>query len=68
MTRSFRGMVMETNQKIFGGTNDTRSDARLEDAIRDLIGYELIEDRKGKGQYFQVTSKGFEIADLLRDS
>jgi hypothetical protein len=59
------GTVIQTNRRTFGDGNDRRSIARWEHAIGLLLRERLIEDRANKGQIFQLTSPGYELADKL---
>lgn len=65
MARSFAGLRIVTNGRTFGETGNTRSEAEWQQAIRDLVDHELIVDRTGKENVFEVTHKGFEIADAI---
>ena len=65
MVRTMAGTVVSTNGKDFGETGNRRSEARWEQAIRELLDSGLIQDPKGKGEVFEVTHQGFEIVDAL---
>ena len=67
-TKTFGGLKIQTNGKSFGSKGNTRTEARWEGAIRELVDHELIEDQTGNNQYFLVTDKGFEMADLIDNS
>ena len=64
-TRKMGGVSIHTNHKSFGEMGNRRLEARWEQAIRELHHQELIEDPKGQGNTFEVTHKGFSIADGL---
>ena len=65
MVRASGGTSIGANRKAFGERGNKRSEARWEQAIRDLLDFQLIEDRTGHGQVFEVTHMGFEHADNL---
>ena len=67
-TQTFSGLNVETNGRTFVKIGSIRSVARCEQAIQDLLDHGLIKDPKGKGEVFEVTHKGFEIADGLGTS
>ena len=68
MIRAFGGVKISTNGKAFGDTGNARSEARWKQAIKELLNRGLIEDTKGKGEVFEVTHEGFEIAESLDTS
>ena len=61
--RASGGTSIGTNGKAFGQKGTKRSEARWEQAVRDLAAQGLIEDRIGKDQVFEVTHRGFRYAD-----
>ena len=67
-SQTFSGLNVETNGRNFVKTGNRRSAARYEQAIQDLRDHGLVKDPKGKGEVFEVTQKGFEIADGLGTS
>ena len=67
-TQTFSGLNVETNGRNFVKMGKSRSAARWEHAIQDLLDQGLVGDRKGKGEVFEVTHKGFEVADGLGTS
>ena len=58
------GLSISTHGKSFGEIGDGRSEARWEQAIRDLLGHGLVEDPTGEGKVFEVTHRGFQSADV----
>ena len=66
--KGMRGLSISARSKSFGEMGNARSEARWEQAIQDLLAQELVVDPSGKGQVFEVTHKGFEIADGLGTS
>ncbi len=67
-TQTFSGLNVGTNGRNFVIMGNMRSAARCEQAIQDLLDQGLVKDLKGKGEVFEVTSKGFEVADGLGTS
>ena len=59
------GFIIQTKSKLFNEQGDRRSTAKWEQAIAELRTQALIRNRGGLGRHFQVTQKGFEIADHL---
>ena len=68
VTRTMGGVTIKTNGKGFGEMGNRRSEAKWEQAIRELLNQGLIEDQKGQGNVFEVTHKAFGIADGLGTS
>ena len=62
------GLTIQANGKSFTERGNARSEARWEQALQDLLDNGLVKDPKGKGQVFEVTHKGFEVADGLGTS
>ena len=65
VTRLMHGIIIQTNRKQFGETGDRRSEARWEQAVEELLEQGLIQDSDGSGNHFEVTHKGFQVADQL---
>ena len=63
--RTAGGLSIATGGKRFCEKGNVRSEARWERAIQDLLDQDLVVDQDGKGQLFEVTHKGFEVADGL---
>ena len=66
---TFGGLSISTNGRNFVEAGspqaEARSEARWKQAFRELVDHVLIEDPTGKGQIFQVTQSGFQLADNL---
>ena len=66
---TFGGLSISTNGRNFVEAGspqaEARSEARWKQAFRELVDHVLIEDPTGKGQIFQVTQSGFQLADSL---
>ena len=67
-TRTQGSISIQANRKFFGEMGNTRSEARWEQIIQELLNQGLIEDPKGQGKAFEVTHKGYEIVDGLETS
>ena len=65
MTRSGAGLRVMTNGRNFVEMGNGRSEARWQQAIRDLVDHGLVVDRNGKDNVFEVTHKGYETADAI---
>ncbi len=62
---SISGMQMQSNNKeIFSG-NDPKQSAIWKGALEELISNGLIKDKGHKRQIFELTRKGYDIAELL---
>ena len=68
MTRTFGGVVIQTNGSEFGHPDSRRSIARWEQAIQDLLDEGLLNPLGDSGEVFEVTHKGYRIADELGDT
>lgn len=66
--KAFGGLKITTNSKHFVERGDRRSEARWEQAIRELFSRGLVQDPTGADSVFEVTHKGFEAADDLDTS
>ena len=62
---AFGGLTIQAGRRSFIERGSARSDARWEQALRELLNLELIQDPKGKDEVFEVTHRGFEVADGL---
>ncbi len=64
------GGALRTNGKHFGEMGDMKSLAKWEAAIRELLIDQLIEpySGSGKGEAYEVTHKGFQVADSLAEN
>lgn len=63
--RHMSGQAIQTNHINFTDSGDRRSIARWEAALEQLVDYELIVARGYKNEIFEVTAKGFNVADSL---
>ncbi|MBX3097894.1 MAG: hypothetical protein KF812_13655 [Fimbriimonadaceae bacterium] len=64
-TRMSSGRNTQAGGQVLNEPHNPRSEALWEQAIKDLVGCELLTERGYKGEVFQVSAKGYEVADLL---
>ena len=63
--KAFRGLQISVDGEHFVERGDKRSEARWEQAIRELLSHSLVQDSTGADSVFEVTLKGFEAVDGL---
>ncbi len=59
------GLYIQVNGKVFPEVGNRRSEARWDRALKDLLVLGLVESLGGKGEVFEVTHAGFQLADEL---
>jgi hypothetical protein len=59
------GTAIQTNGKNLIPSNNRREIAKWEEAMSELVGLGLIVARGYKGEMFEVTNLGFQIADMI---
>ena len=64
--RSSSGCNTQVGNRIFNVPHDSRSEVTWEQAIRDLIAHNLLTQRSKTFEIFEVSAKGYTVADLLR--
>lgn len=64
---TYGGLIIQVNDQAFGG-DTAREQARWEGALNDLVHQGYLVRRGVKGEAFQVTTKGYDLADHLRAS
>jgi len=65
-TRSNSGCNTQAGGQTLNEPHNPRSEATWEQAIKDLVAYDLLTQRGYKGEVFEVSGKGYEVADLLQ--
>lgn len=65
-TRTSAGRNTATGRQVFNEPHNPRSEAVWKQAIQDLVDNGLLADRGYKGEVFEVTGKGYQVADLLQ--
>ena len=66
--RTNGGVAIMTNGKSFGKMGDTRLEAKWLAAIEELRTHQFVESYKGQGEAYEVTYKGFQVADEIGTS
>jgi hypothetical protein len=62
--KTFDGNTIQVNKKEFGA-EDQRAFSKYEAALDELIKNNLVKELGHKGEVFELTSSGWEIADML---
>lgn len=65
LLRHLGGTDLQTNGKNLITDRDRRSVATWEAALQELVDEELLIERGHKGQVFEVTKKGYEVAENI---
>lgn len=63
--RYIGGTSIQTNGKNLIPSEDHREVAKWENAIEELRSYDLVVDRGHKGEIFEITNLGYQIADMI---
>ena len=63
--RYLNGSAMQTNGKNLASSNDRREVAKWEEALQQLSLHELVVDRGYKGEVFEITNFGYQVADMI---
>ena len=64
-SRYIGGTAIQTNGKNLIPSNERREVAKWEEALEQLRSYELVVDRGFKGEVFEITNLGYQIADMI---
>ena len=64
--RSSSGCNTQAGKQILNEPHNSRSEAIWEQAIKALVAHGLLVERGHKGQVFEVTAKGYDVADALQ--
>lgn len=64
--RHLGGTEIHTNSKKFIESNDRREVSRWEAAIVELCEKGLLIGRGQKGEVFEITNLGYQIADMIQ--
>ncbi len=62
--KTLGGTRLATNGKDFTHGNERREVARWEAALNELLEADLIQDRGRKGEVFELTDRGYKVADI----
>jgi hypothetical protein len=63
--RHLGGTAIQTNGKNLIPSNDRREVAKWEDALEQLRSYDLVVGRDHRGEVFEITSFGYQVADMI---
>jgi len=63
--RYIGGTAIQTNGKNFISSNDRREIAKWEEALEQLRSNEFVVDRSYKGEVFEITNLGYQVADMI---
>jgi hypothetical protein len=63
--RTFGGLTIQTNGRNFVNSKDPRSEAKWETALQLLIDNGLVQDLGYKGEVFNLTDYGYQVADTI---
>lgn len=63
--RHLGGTNVQTNSKNFIESNERREVARWEAAIDELVSKGLLVERGYKGEIFEITNLGYQVADMI---
>lgn len=63
--RYMGGTDIQTNGKNFIPSNDRREIAKWEEALEQLRSNELVVDLGYKGEVFEITNLGYQVADMI---
>ncbi|MDY0300311.1 MAG: hypothetical protein RBQ99_01870 [Trichlorobacter sp.] len=63
--RYIGGTAIQTNGKNLIPSNDRREVAKWEDALEQLRSYDLVLDRGYKGEVFEITNLGYQVAEMI---
>lgn len=63
--RHLNGTNIQTNNKNFIASNERREVARWESALEELMVQDLIVERGHKGEIFEITNTGYQVADMI---
>jgi len=63
--RTMGGLSIQAGNKQFVERGNSRSEARWRKALEDLVQLDYIRDRGFKGEIFEVTADGYDVADSL---
>ena len=63
--RYIGGTSIQTNGKNLIPSNERREVAKWEQALEDLKAKDLVVDRGHKGEVFEITNLGYQVADMI---
>lgn len=63
--RYIGGVAIQTNGKNMISSDDRREVAKWEGALEQLISHDLVVARGHKGEVFEITNFGYQVADMI---
>lgn len=63
--RYIGGTAIQTNGRNLISSNDRREVTKWEEALEQLKSYNLVVDRGYKGEVFEITNLGYQVADMI---
>lgn len=60
------GLIIQANNKQFVTNGDPKSRAKWEYALKDLVNNGLVEEKGYKGEIFEVTHIGYQVAQKIK--
>lgn len=66
LLRHMGGTLIQVSGKNLIDSDDRREVAKWEGAIRELLGNDLLVERGHKGEMFEITNLGYQIADMIQ--
>lgn len=63
--RYIEGVAIQTNGKNLISSNDRREVAKWEEALQQLKSYNLVVNHDYKGEVFEITNLGYQVADMI---
>ena len=65
LARHLGGTALQTNGKNLIPSNERREIAKWEQALEELVSSDLVVARGYKGEMFEITNLGYQIADMI---
>ncbi|MFD5854314.1 DUF4062 domain-containing protein [Cytobacillus pseudoceanisediminis] len=66
LLRHMGGTLIQASGKVLIDSDERREVAKWEGAIQELLGKELLVERGHKGEMFEITNLGYQIADMIQ--
>lgn len=63
--RYIGGTAIQTNGKNLIPSNERREVAKWEQALEEFRSQDLVVDRGHKGEVFEITNLGYQVADMI---
>lgn len=66
LLRHMGGTLIQVSGKVLIDSDERREVAKWEGAIQELLGNDLLVERGHKGEMFEITNLGYQIADMIQ--